>query len=134
MARPSFQGPCPRSDTAPLCSAAGRHAPDAPRSQRLLSDEGSNVLIHLSGALESAALALHAKGCPAGGAAGVLGRTLPWQRRHSRLDVANVTAGGSRVSHSSSPGHGGDEFMKFNDVEELLAQVIGSHVDYAPVR
>lgn len=46
---------------------AGRHAPDVPRSKRLISDADSNLLIYMSG-------------------------------------------------------HGGDEFIKFNDVEELLAQ------------
>ena len=47
---------------------AGRHAPAVPRSKRLLSDGGSNVLVYLAG-------------------------------------------------------HGGDDFMKFQDQEEIMGQV-----------
>lgn len=52
-----------------MSNVAGRHAPGVPRSKRLLSDAGSNVLVYLAG-------------------------------------------------------HGGDDFMKFQDQEEIMGQVV----------
>jgi hypothetical protein len=58
----------PCQEAATNLAFAGRHAPAVPRSKRLLSDAGSNVLVYLAG-------------------------------------------------------HGGDDFMKFQDQEEIMGQV-----------
>eukprot|EP00983_Pelagomonas_calceolata_P039389 1137164-Pelagomonas_calceolata.AAC.8 len=81
---------------------AGRHEPAVPKSKRLLSDRGSNILVRSVGYHHSV---LHA------------GHMHSVAQNTHRAFVIYMT------------GHGGDEFLKFQDVAELLAQDLADALD-----
>lgn len=81
----------------------GRHHPDTPRSKRLLTDDGSNILICTNR------------------------HSFPLQpHRELYLVACDVQCCAVRIASLSSAadmsGHGGNGFLKFQDSQELTSQ------------
>ena len=97
----------------------GRHDPAVPRAKRMLSDAGSNVLVRVR-------LPLGVTAACGGGGAGLQAAwsscraclclaCTPWCAMHT---LSSVCLSCPQVFIT---GHGGNEFMKFQDQQELMA-------------